>query len=230
MAIKMDNKQIKDGLGNVFTIRSKDVSAALDGSLQRSMFFSTAYPVDYGANGIFQHCARSGVMLAGLPANAPIYSFRWSSATALALLWRLRLVAWSNTRYAGGVASFDVFAARNFTANDTAGTSANLGGENNQLRTIMASGAATILYSGTAALTPGTRTLDAAPLDSRTINCATVANTMFPGSPTSIFERLQGEHPLVLAQNEGLVVQASLPSDGAWKYSLTAEWAEVAQY
>ena len=225
-----DNKQIKDGLGNIFTIRMRDLSSGLDGSYQRSMIFATPYPVDYGGGGVFQHCAKSNIILAAAPANSPIYSFRWASTTAFALISRARLLAWSNTLFVGGLAIFDFFAARAFTATDSAGQAAVLTGENNQLRTTMGASSAQIAYANTGPLTPGTRTLDPAPLDTRIVPVPTAANALFGAGPITLFEKLQGDHPLVLAANEGFVVRVTLPSDGAWLFALTLEWAEVPAY
>ena len=64
-----DNKLIKDALGQSFTIRMRDISAGGDGSIQRSMIFTTGYPIDYGTGGSYRDAARSGSM--GAP---PIYS------------------------------------------------------------------------------------------------------------------------------------------------------------
>ena len=61
-----DNRQIKDGLGNLFTLRMRDVSLNGDGSVQRNMMLDTLYPVDYGYGGVFQHCAKSGVINAAI--------------------------------------------------------------------------------------------------------------------------------------------------------------------
>src|SRR6516162_6786295 len=152
-----DNKQIKDGLGNIFTIRMKDVSALVNGSVQRSMIYASPYPLDYGAGGIFQHVAKSGTIAATMSANSPIYSFRWLSSGMIALIWRMRLVAWSVTTFSGGLATFDLFAARNFTSSDSGGVEADLSGDNNQLRSSMSASSAAIWWSNTGALTPGIR-------------------------------------------------------------------------
>jgi hypothetical protein len=224
-----DNKQIKDGLGNVFTLRMRDISPLSDGSVQRSMILSSLYPLDYGAGGVFQLCAKSGIIPAQTFAPAsPIYSFRWTPAGMTALVRRVKLVPWTLTAFSGGLASFDFVVARNFTAGDSGGTPANLGGDNNQLRTSMAASAAAIEWANTAALAPGTRTLDAAPLDTRTVVAPTVNSTMFPDEPIILFEKLQGEHPLYLAANEGFVINATVPqTNSTWQFTATVEWDEV---
>jgi hypothetical protein len=226
-----DNKQIKDGLGDVFTIRMKDISQLLDGSVQRSMVYASLYPLDYGAGGIFQHVAKSGVIAAMMPVNSPIYSFRWTSPGMVALIWRVRMMAWTVTAFSGGISSFDLYVARNFTAPDSGGNLANLTGNNNQLRTGMASSSAAIMWSDTATLNPGTRTLDIAPMESLSAPAPTTNNSLFQIEPLLLFEKDKADHPLVLANNEGFVIMGSVPqSNSTWAFAVTLEWNELQSY
>jgi hypothetical protein len=39
-----------------------------------------------------------------------------------------------------------------------------------------------------------------------------------------------GEHPLVLAQNEGISVRATVPATGTWIASFLIKWAEVTAF
>jgi hypothetical protein len=226
-----DNKQIKDGLGNIFTIRMKDISALLDGSVQRSMIYASLYPLDYGSGGSFQHVAKSGVIAAMMPANSPIYSFRWPAAGMMALIWRIRMMAWTVTAFSGGLTTFDLFAARNFTASDTGGRAASLAGDNNQLRTDMSASGAAISWSDTSALIPGTRTLDLAPMESLFTPAPTADNTLFQLEPLLLFQKDKSDHPLVLGHNEGFVIRSSVPATtSTWAFSITLEWDEVQNY
>ena len=88
-----DNKQLKDGVGDVFSLRQRDRSTGGDGSLMQTMVLSTGYPIDYGIGGCFQHCAESGIMAAGLAAASPVYTFQWTGqfARASASCARVRL-------------------------------------------------------------------------------------------------------------------------------------------
>jgi hypothetical protein len=90
-----DNTIIKDGMGNQFNLRARDISAAQDGSLRRSMNLSTLFPVDYGAGGSYHRTTKSGSMAAGLTGGSPIYSFLFTSSTLLALVRRVRISAWT---------------------------------------------------------------------------------------------------------------------------------------
>jgi hypothetical protein len=225
-----DNRQIKDGLGNIFTMRMRDISSALDGSVQRSMFFATPYPLDYGGGGFYQYCAKSGIMLAAAPANSPFLSFRWTAAKDLAVISRVRLVVVSDTAFGPGSASFDIFVARQFTAGDTGENSANLAGNANKLRASMGSSSAAIVYSNTVPIAVGTRVLDPAPIDSRSALAPNAPYTLFSNMPVTIFEKLQGDHPLVLGFQEGFVLHVTVPNTGSWKFSATLEWAEIPAY
>ena len=229
-----DNRQIKDGLGNLFTLRMRDVSLNSDGSVQRNMMLDTLYPVDYGYGGVFQHCAKSGVINAGIAANSPIYSFQWPSISPevpFALVRRVRLNAWTVAAFASGNVTFDIFVARVFTAPDTGGTVANLLLAN-MLRTSMAASLASITCATTGALTPGTRVVDASPVDSQTVAAPTVVGVPFTAQRMTLFEKLQGEHPLLLQPNEGFVVRVTVPPPGVgtWSFAITTEWDEVTSF
>lgn len=228
-----DNRLIRDGNSNLFTNRMKDISTAQDGSIQRSLILSSPYPVDYGAaaglGGCYQHVAKSGSMVAGLAANAPIFSMRHSQVTPnlYALLRRVRINAWSlGTGFTAGIATFDMYVARSFTASDTGGA-ADTGPS--KLRFAMSSSVmADIRHSSTATLTAGTRTLDANPIATWNVGVGTATNTTFSATPHTLFERLADHHPLLLANNEGIVIQATVPATGVWAFQITPEWDEVA--
>jgi hypothetical protein len=224
----MDNKLIKDALGQNFTIRMRDLSPGGDGSFQRSMIFSTAYPIDYGTGGSYRDSAKSGAMAAGLAANAAIYSFQWPSSSLLALIKRIRFNAWTlGTGFAAGLAEFDLFIARPFSAADGGGNQSNLAGGSGRMRSSMPASHAIIMTSTTAALTPGTRTLDADPISRRVPAAPTGANAPLFADAITLYEAVQGEHPLLFVQNEGFVIQASVPATGIWQFALMTEWDEI---
>jgi hypothetical protein len=39
-----------------------------------------------------------------------------------------------------------------------------------------------------------------------------------------------GEHPLILAQNEGIVIQATVPATGTWQFGVKIDWTEITAY
>jgi hypothetical protein len=190
----------------------------------------TPKPIDYGALGIFSIAGVSGAMAAALGANSPIFSFRWTT-TNIAVLKKLVISAGNTaTAFAAGVITFNAFVARSFSASDTGGTAATLTGNNQKLRTSMATTTVgDIRWSSTATLTAGTRTKDANPFASLSTSIPAVAGTPLI-IPSELFAPRPGEYPLVLAQNEGFVVEATVPATGTWTFSLTAQWEELAAY
>ena len=222
-----DNKQIKDGLGNLFTVRMRDLSAALDGSVQQSWVQSTLMPIDYGGGGSFQHCAKSAAIPAGIAANSPIYAFQYVGGL-LAVVRRVRISAWAlAVPFTAGVATFDLYIARAFTAQYGGGTIASLAGDAAQMRTVMRPSQADITYSTSVVLTAGTRVLDPDPAESKTVAVPAAANAPFGSGAIVLLDKSQGDHPLVCNQYEGFVVRATVPATGAWSFSVTAEWDEV---
>jgi hypothetical protein len=222
-----DNRLIKDALGQSFTIRMRDISPGGDGSIQRSMIFTTGYPIDYGTGGSYRDSAKSGAMTAGLAANAPIYSFQWPSSL-LGLIKRIKFNAWTGSAgFAAGLAEFDLFIARSFTSADGGGNQSNLAGGSGRMRSTMPASHALIMTSSTAALTPGTRTLDADPISTRIAAAPVGTNApLFPDAIT-LYEASQGEHPLLFVQNEGFVIRASVPATGIWSFTVMTEWDEI---
>jgi hypothetical protein len=225
-----DNREIKDGLGNLFTTRMKDISSAQSGLVQRTLLYATLYPVDYGVGGIYQHCVRPPQLGPGLT-SVPIYSFLWASPTLIALIWRVRVSAFSTVNpFTAGIARFSLYSARAFTGADTGGLTVNFSGNQSKLVTAMNSSEASITYANGGALTPGTRVLDTDPLESVSVSAPVATNTPFTPTPMILLNREQGEQPLVLNSNEGFVVQATVPFGGNWQFALTTDWAEVPMY
>lgn len=225
-----DNKQIKDGLGNLFTIRMRDVSSGADGTVQRSLIYSTLYPVDYGNGGVFHRATKSDPMAANLAAASPVFSFHWPAIGYVALIRRVRLSAWSNdVGFVAGLASFDTVVARSFTAQLTGGRQMNLAGNNAKMKTAMSSSQADVMVSSGTAMTGGTYTLDGGPGSLDTWCTAVTANVYTPITmqPVTLFQKLQGETPLILAQNEGFIVKATVPQQGTWAFAIITEWDEV---
>lgn len=228
MASPNDNFQLRDGVDALFKVRAKDISTLQDGSLQVIRHLATPCPVDYGLGGCFQLTSKSGTMAAGLAANSPIYAFRWTSSTMLALIRRIRISAWSlGTGFTAGIAVLDLVRVRSWTVADTGGTTDTITAPNGKLRIAMsATAVAEIRHSSTATLTAGTRTADAQPVETAVAAVTTATNTPFFRRDT-LFEKLGAEHPLTLAQNDGFVVQATVPATGTWSFAITPEWDEV---
>jgi hypothetical protein len=230
-----DNRIIKDGLGNTFYLRMKDISPGGDGQLQRSMVFASLQAPDYGIGGSYQHLASSGsigtVGSTGLN-SAPIYSFQWHGTTTppyiSAMLRRFTIGIWTGaTGFAAGVGAIYMTIARNFTGTDTGGNIANLTGNNGKLNTKMNASLANIVFANTATITPGTRTLDAQPIAGIPFQAPTTGNTIFTAQPMVLYDKSASDFQLTLNQNEGFVVQATVPAGGPWSFVATTIWDEL---
>jgi hypothetical protein len=192
----------------------------------------TPRDVDFGSLGIYALGQTSGLMAAGLAANSPIFAARWGDATRFAVIKRVIFSAGNDvTAFTAGTFLFKLFVARGFSVADTGGTSMLPVTNENKLRT---TGMGTTLFSdirlsSTATLTAGTRTKDANPIGTIAGGIPAVAGTnMVPGVP--LWEVLPGDYPLILAQNEGIVIEATVPATGTWKFGIRLNWAEVASY
>lgn len=194
--------------------------------------------------GEYQVSTFTGAMAAGLASNSPILTFRNGSATAantsgvLAIVRSIVCEGFSaTTGFTAGDANFKLLFARSFTANDTGGAALTLTGNNAKLRTatmpttaiIGGTTPGEIRQSATAALTAGTRVLDANPLGSLAVPVTASTNVNFVNPGTVLFQAASyfDENPLVLAKDEGFTIQATVPATGVWSVFFRIHWAEA---
>ena len=92
-----------------------------------------------------------------------------------------------------------------------------------------------IRIATTAALGAGTKTLESNSMASIVapgpITASLNGQIIAPG--TVLFEPDQGdgEHPLLLAQNEGFVIRSvAVPATGTWRFSVYMVWTELAAF
>jgi hypothetical protein len=136
-----------------------------------------------------------------------------------------------STGFATGQMTFNLFAARTFSASDSGGTAGTLTGNNSKLRTSYATmGAADIRIASTSTLTAGTRTLDTDALSNIVVGIGATTTGQFVAPGTFILQTRAGEQPLICAQNEGFVVQATVPATGTWSFGVTTAWDELASF
>jgi hypothetical protein len=174
--------------------------------------------------GWYSYCMTSGA-LAGVAATGPVWSMRYAGSN-LCLVRRL-YVAWATTTAftTAQALAHELYFARSFTTSDTGQTGATL--TKNMHKTSMAASAVgDIRISTTVALTPGTRTLDAQPLGACCGSSTAVGTSM---NVVEIFSHNTGDYSLVLAQNEGLVLQNAIAmgAAGVIKLYVGVEYAEA---
>ena len=225
--------QIQGNGGNV---------AEVDGTLFRALRVASK-PLDYGALGHYQFAMTSGILAAALAANAVVFSFRWSDTTRLAVLTYLKLSFQALTPFTAATLTdfgFDGYVGRSFSASHTGGTAATLTGNSGKARTSMGT---TLLgdmrISSTAALGGGTVTADgnafiASLGDTQWVNPAAATEEQNVNDPTLEYKPdiAGGEHPIVLAQNEGIMLwnRGVWPAAGTGIIQVTSRWAEVTSY
>lgn len=194
----------------------------------------TARPAEYGALGHYKVSMETGSVAAGQGADSEIWQFRWPDATRFAVVTLIQVDhLYATTAFAVGIARLRATVARTWSADGTGGATATLTGDNNQMRTTMGASLATYRMATTAALGAGTKTFDAQDIGHVRSGIAATANVnLLDSKPTVLFNpsNADGEHPLVLAQNEGVVVRATVPATGVWIAGITVRWIETAAF
>jgi hypothetical protein len=196
-------------------------------------------PDDYGALGHYRISMLSGTIAAALAANSELFQFRWVDGSRLAVIHKLWVSAGMNVApTAAGLFALRLAIARGWSADGSGGTLATLTGNNQKDRTSMGT---TLLGSArmatTVALGAGTKTIDAQDVGTIATGLGTGAITTAVKLP--IFDQADlveitgnGQHPIVLAQNEGLVVRSGpiAPAAMTWHLAVTVAWAELTAY
>jgi hypothetical protein len=172
----------------------------------------------------------TGTMAAGLAAASEVFQFLWTSTTSFAVIEEIRFDG------AGGIAAFTpgfwkmaAFIARAWTVAGTGGTAATITTNNAKFQTRFGTtllGEARI--ATTAALTAGTKTLDAQPIGSCMGGVTATAGFSLPQG--QIYQGYGTTPPIVLAANEGIAIQVTVPATGTWTGGYTIRWDERAGF
>jgi hypothetical protein len=204
--------------------------AEVDGAGFRALR-TTARGLDVNGLGSYRISHLSGTMAAALAANSEILQFRWSDATRLCAIHSVTLdgLSGSATAFAAGFGKVDMLIARSWSADGSGGTPATITGNNGKMRTAHGD---TLLGAmrgaSTTNLTVGTKTLDNQAVGQISLSFGTVASQQYANQVT-LFED-NNKHPIILAQNEGFVLRATVPATGTWQFGATVVWSEVASY
>lgn len=202
-------------------------------------------PDDHATLGHYRLTVTTGILPAALAASAVVFSFRWGSTTRFCKISRVRTKFLPLTAFTAATlndsTSFDLFFATGFTAAHTGGTGLTLTGRNNKVRTSMGTSLATDMrIATTAALGGGTLTLDTQAIDSslrkaNRVNPAAATEetiVMDPGNIDYLADQGAGEHPIILAQDEGIVIRNRTvwPAAGTGQLQVTIAWSELTVY
>lgn len=188
-------------------------------------------PIEYGAYGHYRANLVTGATVS-LTAGDPIASFRWTSATANAVLLRATLNASITSNITTAVpCPLELIKATGFTASDSAGTSSQPGSTQKNKSTMGNSLVGDLRVATTGKLTAGTRTLDALgfayAIPQFTPNVTNAGSASYPVDMYII--DTFGAHPMVFTANEGFILRAPVAGNtsGGVQYTLTIDWAEV---
>lgn len=205
--------------------------AEVDGTSFRAMRM-VKRPMDYGALGSYAVSARTGVMAAGLAANAEIFQLRWTDPTRLCVITSVHCSGGGSiAAFAAGVTVMEVLAARSWVTVGSGGTAITLTTNNQKLRSAMGTSLVNDMrVASTAILGLGAKTLDAQPLGSIVSSVTAVAGApLWPAAHLYEINENDGQ-PIILAANEGIVVRATVPATGTWTASIDVTWMEMAAY
>lgn len=186
----------------------------------------------------YRYAGFTGTIGAALAASSEVLQFRFLSGTkTFALVTRvifdgLGIVAVAT---AAGPVGFQLIPARAWTAAGSGGTRISVAGDNLQLETAIGNSQVNDLgIATTGALTAGTKTKDANSIGQALGGVGTAAVTAYgPSSIVASQALFSGERmPLVLANQEGFVVQTSHVGPATLTYvaGFTIEWCEVTAF
>lgn len=216
------------------------ISAALAGvgAEALSPLHTVRGPISVGAGGAYRIGPTSGTMAAALAANAEIFQFRYvTAASRIALVYKVSISAGANVAAtAAAILAFKLTVARAWTVAGTGGTRITLTTNNAKLRTSYATSEVNDAgISTTAGLTAGTKTLDVTDIGGISFGIGTGAITtslpliILPRTPLFDADG-EGQHPIVLANQEGFVVRNGaviFPATMTWNFSVEVLWLEV---
>lgn len=171
--------------------------------------------------------------LTGLAAGAPLFTLR-NLASNLLMVRRIGVGFLTTTAFlAPQIVDFGLTGARAFTASDSGGNAVTLTGTNNSKhRTSLAAPTNfDMRIAGAAALTAGTRTLDAAPMASVAAFSGALGAGLAP-APGNLLQHDASDYPLILALNEGLVITAltAFGATGVGTAYVNIEFAEAVAF
>lgn len=189
-------------------------------------------PMELGTRGAYSLAANSGVMAAGLAANSEIFQFRWVNNTLKCLVRSIMCSGGGIAAFAAGFGKFEAIIRRSYTTDGSGGTAIVFSTNNtNKRRTDFSYSALSdtgIRIASTAALTGGTGNLDTNAFAGVGFGVTATAGATLGVVGVPIWQRnTHDEYPLLLEQNEGFVIRATVPATGTWTFEVAVEWAEI---
>ncbi len=190
---------------------------------------------DPGTLGSYRKSMTSGTIAAGLTAASEVYSFRWAPTpnTAICVLRRIGIsIGDSATAFAAGFVAINAFMARTFSVQGTTGGTAGTFTLNNaKKRTVFpVTAGAGIVMTTTAAVSGDTSTLDTDPFATISTSIVATAGVALVTNVQELYRALPGDNPVILANNEGFILKATVPAAGTWQLGVDVDWDEFSSF
>lgn len=210
---------------------------------------SIPQPLAYTTLGHYSAVLTTGTIGAGMAGLGELVQMRWPSTTRFCAIQEVTVLEFWNvaTAWTAGRFLFDVIKSTGWTVDGTGGGAVAVATPQLKMRTSMG---ATLFSTGfrlatTAALGAGTKTLLTLPFGATYgmvdavaakyhIPQSNVVATLSPASGDGIklfkVDLASGEHPMLLVQDEGISIRATVPATGTWSASFLVKWAELAAF
>jgi len=163
-----------------------------------------------------------------------VFALRQIDSASVIQIRRLGLNWVTTTGYtAAQYQDFGVYVARSYSVSSSGGTAWSNASNNTKLRTSLTTPTSLDLrIATTAALTAGTFTADTYPVAQIGAWCATTAGGTGVVPMTWLIDQGPGDYPLVLAQNEGLVICpiTAMGAAGVGNLTVVVEFCQAAAY
>lgn len=192
-------------------------------------------PLEYGALGHYRTSVRIN-STAAQAANSRVFEIRNTHASNLIIPTRLWLRAIQTAAGTAQENSLDVYKVTGFTAVDTTNTVTPVSSVKRGATMAAYPGGAAVrhltLTGAAAGMTGGTLTKDTQFFATLPYNVAAAINTTTQWGPLDVFDDVNGTHPFVLVQNEGIIIEnrvLNVTSYGITWY-IDFSWAEVVSY
>lgn len=193
-----------------------------------------------GGGAWYRFSGFTGTIGAALAANSELLQFRFLSGTkTFAIIHKVMFDGMGIVAVAtaAGPIGFALFPARAWTAAGSGGTRIATSGDNLQMETALPNSQVNDLgIATTGALTAGTKTKDANAIGQAIGGIGTAAVTAYGQTsvvaPQALLDSSGGMMPLVLANQEGFVIQTTHVGPAALTYvaGFTVTWREVAAF
>jgi hypothetical protein len=203
----------------------------------------TIKPLPHGSLGHYRYAGTTGTIAAALAALGQIFYVRWVDATRFFVLHKLQVRFQALTPFTAGTLTDFGFDLVKVTAVSAGGGGTDVGTlVKTRMRSTMGASlldaTGLVRIASTAALTALT-TVDATSIaqslgDAQRVNPAAATEEAIVNDPTLTYiaDMANGEYPLVLAQNEGLVVRNRTvwPVAGTGIFQVEMVWSEVTAF